>query len=310
MSLLLQLVGEDFTLRGSGRWYHTEEHDSLVVDAENDKWYWNSRDIFGSALDYLMNVRGMDRKTAERVVKEKRIVALGLPEIKSEFEYTPYDRLVELLWNLGKNKRDYWYRRGLSDEYIDRYRLGYYDGWFTIPLYDNDKFVNFQCRQDIPEKKIMMWYKGFSPILFNSPLLKFVSEVYMTEGIVDCIKLMQEGLPAVSTGSAGFWNPRWFELFKGLRKVHYLADNDSAGHFAAQRVANGIGVNKVEIFDFSDKREKFDTVDYFREGGTVEELIELVKDRSKYAFEMEDYESNLPRIRKGIRRLERRYSGV
>jgi len=307
-SVLLTLISQDFTLKGSGRWYHTAEHDSLVIDSERELFYWNSRNLFGTAVDYLVSVKGMDKKSATERFKELKALSLGINVGDSSLEYTPYDTLVELLWNGGKHHRDYWYRRGLSDEYIDRYRLGYYDKWFVIPLYNEDKFVNFQCRRDVPEKKIMMWYKGFSPILFNSPLLNFVSEVYMTEGIVDAIKLMQEGLPAISTGSAGFWNPRWFNYFANTKKVWYIADNDDAGRFASQRVAKGIGVNKVRIFSFSDKREKFDTVDYFREGGTVEELKTLVQNNYKYAFEMEDFKHNLPRIEKGLRKLERRYA--
>ena len=64
MSLLQDLISEDFGLEGRNRWHHAGEHDSLVYDSENDFFFWNSQNLKGGALEYLMQVRGMEKSEA------------------------------------------------------------------------------------------------------------------------------------------------------------------------------------------------------------------------------------------------------
>src|SRR5690606_9422114 len=114
-------------------------------------------------------------------------------------------KLVEVFWHNGKleGNRDYWYHRGFTDQTIDRFQLGWYDGWSTLPIFMDGAFRNFQIRRDIPEKRIKNWYSGVGPLLFNSDILKVSSEVVITEGPTSAIRLVQEGIPCLShTGGA------------------------------------------------------------------------------------------------------------
>ncbi len=79
---------------------------------------------------------------------------MGIPARPVGVPSVPYEKLVEILWREGKNEREYWYKRTLKDTTIDRWRLGYFDGWYLIPLYLDGIFINFQCRRDEPEKRI------------------------------------------------------------------------------------------------------------------------------------------------------------
>jgi DNA primase len=284
---LVDLVREDFGISGSGgRWYRSDVHSSLVVDGENDLFFFNSRGLRGNALDYLVQVRGLDKRSAQDFLRNK---TAGMPVDASGVTLqAKFEKLVDLFHSSGKQDRDYWYQRMLTDSTIDRYRLGNFDGWNLIPIYDKGLFINFQCRKDTPEKRIRFWYKDadFRPVLFNKEILPFIEKVYIVEGMVDCLLLNQLGLPSVcSTNGAMSWNPGWIQYFNKIKDIVYCADNDSAGIAGAYSVANSLGLYKVKILRFKEETPKFGALDYFRSGGTVKGFLDIVKDNSVYGFE-------------------------
>ena len=288
--LLQSLVYDDFGYKKEGgNWGRAEQHTSLVVNEESQKWYWNSQNMGGGVLEYLILVRGLNKKNAEEFLDSRGQMSGGISSPVHKDDSKPYEKLVELLWSLGKGNREYWHDRKLKDSTIDRYRLGFYNGWNLIPLYVGDNFVNFQCRRDFPRKAIRYWYKSnnVEPVLINPGILSLVDTVWITEGVVDSILLNQEGVPSISqTGGSGYWNNSWFSYFHRVKNIIYLADNDNAGKFAAKRVAASLGVDKTKVYLFENKPDKYDTVDFFRDGGTIEELRELVERNSKHVFEI------------------------
>lgn len=306
MSLILiqDLVQEDFGYEKEGRnWGRAEKHSSLVVNESEQKWYWNSEETGGDILSYLIKIRGMSKKSAQEIVNNGRKFISGLPKDSKELIfYSPMEKLVDAFWLLGKNNREYWYNRKLVDRTIDRHRLGFYNGWSVIPLYNGDDFVNFQMRRDVPEKSITMWYKEkiWKPILVNSGLLSLVDTIFITEGTVDALLLHQEGIPAVTqTNGANVWSPMWYPLFDNVNRIYYIADNDKAGRIAAKRVAESLGQYRTLIYQFEGKPEKYDTVDFFRDGGSAKDFKELVERDSKYLFEIGELNGNSSRIGRG-----------
>jgi hypothetical protein len=308
--LLQVLVEEDGGYRREGNnWGRSEEHSSLVVNEESQRWYWNSENIGGTALDYLILVRGMNKKTAEKIVEGRsKIITGSFFEKDEERFYVPQEKLVDLLWELGKGNREYWYKRKLTDRTIDRHRLGFYNDWFLIPLYRNEQFVNFQMRRDEPKKAITQWYRTetWEPTLVNAGILSLVDTVFITEGIVDALLLTQEGIPAVSQNTSALWSAEWFPLFTTVKKIYYIADNDKAGRNAAVRVAKSLGTSKVNIFQFEGKEEKYDAGQYFQDGGTAKEFRELVETQSKNLFEIGELNENRNRYRRASISVARR----
>jgi hypothetical protein len=51
-------------------------------------------------------------------------------------------------------------------------------------------------------------------------------------------------------------------------------------------VAASLGVDRTRVYLFENKEDKYDTVDYFRDGGTITQLRELVEEKSKYVYEI------------------------
>ena len=292
--ILENIIARDYTLTGSetSKWAKTIEHDSLVIDREKQIFFWNSRQIVGDALVWLTRVKGYSFNEARKVLAEYKdyqgTFVYTIKSQKTEEDIIVYPKLVEIFWEQGKNKREYWYKRLLTDETIDKYKLGYHDSWFTIPVYIEDTFRNFQCRMDEPKKKIRPWYYGVGPLLYNSDLLDFVSDVIVTEGTVDALLLNQMGFPAVSHTMGSNFNDKWYKYFVQLKKITYIADNDDAGIIAAYKVAEVLDKERVKIVTFDDYGDNFDTVDFFKEGGTVEEFRNLLK-TSKKVYELPNY---------------------
>ncbi len=281
LELLESFVETDFGYKATSNWGKSDQHSSLVVDRKRSLWFWNSKGWSGDVVDYLMLVRKMRKKDALQLVQG----AVSSSNYSESSTDTPYEKLVGFLWENGKDNRDYWYRRCLQDNIIDRFSLGFYNDWFTLPIYVDGVFRNFQCRREVPEKRIKAWYRGVGPILFNSSILQFVNKVYITEGPVDAILLSQLGLPAIShnAGAEG-WRDEWFKYFFKTKEIVYVADNDAPGKKAAKKVASSLGEGKVKVLIFSDKPDKYDAVDFFRDGGALEEFLDRER-HSKYSFE-------------------------
>ena len=290
-TLLEKVIGLDHTIVGNGdRWKKTEENSSLVLDLQEQKWFWNSRDIWGTPLDYLTKVKNLSPKDAKKLLDDLNYLTVdGILPPEKGVKVVQNEKLVDVFWRNGMKDRGYWYRRGLTDKTINTYKLGKYDGFSTLPIFMDGKFMNFQCRADIPEKQIRPWYRGVGPLLFNSSILPFVSTVFITEGPVDAMLLNQNGFPAVShTGGAVGWNDKWFSYFRGQKEIFYVADNDLAGYTAVQRVAKSLGDSRVKIVAFLDFSLKYDAVDFFRNGGTKDEFKKLV-DSASISLKAKEY---------------------
>jgi hypothetical protein len=286
--MLVDLVREDFGISGHGKWWRSDTHSSLVVDAESDVFYFNSRGLRGGPVDYLHLVRGVKKSVAHELVN--RNLAMGIPLDKETSLQTKFEKLVQIFHNNGKSKRDYWREKGIEDSTVDRYRLGFYEGWYLIPIYRDSVFVNFQCRRSEPKKFVKFWYKDpdFRPVLFNSGVLPFVRSVYIVEGMVDCLMLNQKGLPCVcSTNGNMSWDSNWVRYFSNINEIVYVTDNDSAGINGAIRTAKMLGEGRVKILRYKDRAEGFGALDFFLEGNSVDDFKDVVARESVYAFEKE-----------------------
>jgi len=290
--ILMKLVEEDFGLniRGRGKYIKSVEHDSLVIDTEKGIFYWNSENIVGDALIYLTKVRKMPFSSAREFLRDFSYSESFIYNVRTEKEdVVVYPKLVEIFYEEGssKERRDYLYRRGISDETIDKFRIGWYNDYTMIPFFEDGIFMNFQMRMDNPRKIIRSYYKMGS-LLYNSDILKIVDTVYITEGPTDAIIMMQNGLPAISTNSSGNILPKWYNKFKNQKLIYLIYDNDVAGIEEAIKSAKVLGELRCKIYCFQNfiEQKGYDPVDFFWDGHTKEDFINLVEEESKYSFQL------------------------
>src|SRR4030095_14899140 len=144
--------------------------------------------------------------------------------------------------------------RQLSQETIDRFLLGAAvspdvldddaKGMISIPYTTPNGPVARRSRRP-PHKESGPKYwqpKGSGLTIFNTPAF-FASEdtIAITEGEMDCITLVQAGIPAVGIPGASAWEAHFPLLFEGYSSVIICADNDDTGagkKFAAKVAQN------------------------------------------------------------------------
>lgn len=291
-SLLYKLIERDYGIAGSGRWFHSVEHDSLVYDAENDVFYWNSEGIQGDAYIYLTKVRMYPHSTAKEYLREnKNFAGTFIQEIKDGVETVVYPKLVEVFHNnIWEDSREYFHIRTITDETISRFKLGKHNDFYTIPFYYEGIFKQFQLRKDNP-KTIRNYYKGVGPLLFNSDIMKITNKIILVEGPTSCLVLNQNNIPCVSmnTGAEGFL-PEWMKDFKNQKEIIILFDNDSAGIKGAVRTAKILGVGRCGLYNFQDTEvDHYDPNDWFKENKkSGKEFMEYIESKLKDASEYED----------------------
>lgn len=174
------------------------------------------------------------------------------------------ENIMDWHLNMPDSRRQYWLKRGLFEQTINDFMLGWDGKRYTIPaLYRlipfalkrrvaeeelsaaiiHNRAMAQQIRADNPEiteqalKKMLpalpekyISATGSRAGLFNADVLWNTDKVVICEGEIDAMLLTQWGYPAISsTVGAGTWKPEWTNLLSAVRQVWILYDNDEAG---------------------------------------------------------------------------------
>lgn len=115
-------------------------------------------------------------------------------------------------------------------------------------------------------------------VLYRLPEVLVSPLIYFVEGEKDVETLRQNDLPATCNPmGAGKWRESYNESLRN-KTVVILPDNDDAGHKHAESVAGSLYsiAKEIVIVNLPNLKEKGDVTNFFENGGTVDELIDLV----------------------------------
>ncbi|MEI7463243.1 MAG: toprim domain-containing protein [Candidatus Taylorbacteria bacterium] len=149
--------------------------------------------------------------------------------------------------------RTYLNNRGISDEIINKYQIGYgnfYGSWWvTIPIKDSDgNYAFLKLRQDpkYGNKKIT-WPSGEAQIFDWDSIITANDKILITEGETDALLMKSLGINCVSsTHGAGTFKESWLDHFSKNLPYFICYDNDLAGKTGAQKVASILYKNSFE----------------------------------------------------------------
>lgn len=248
--------------------FHEDSRASMSINLETGLWRCFGCDLSGDVYTFQMEQEGVDFKEAKHQldklgfhtdvdiewddIGEPHNTAKG--KAKKQDAAISEDVVASLAENLWQNEavlgflRD---KRGLSDETIHTYQLGYRNGRITIPVRDDEGVVR-NIRQYSPTDKatgkVISWGQGFGSVrLFPSPASWDERPLLICEGEMDTLLARQLGFNAVtSTGGAGTWKTEWAGLFRGLT-VAICYDVDDAGEKGAAIVARSLDGIAEEI---------------------------------------------------------------
>lgn len=157
------------------------------------------------------------------------------------------------------NQTDYFIRRGLTPEIIDRFKLGYDQTFNTFENNEQGKFIGmtnwqaviipngrtFNARNTNPNADKHNRYrkpKGKSAEIFNISALDKKGIVYVAEGELDAISIITAGAEAIGLASASGVNDllKHLESYKPKAHLVLVPDNDERGEEARAKLEEGL----------------------------------------------------------------------
>lgn len=191
---------------------------------------------------------------------------------------------------LTDEAKEYLYGRGIDDESIEAYELGFGNvlgtTWITVPVYDKDEKLAYlklrhfpedaPCLYDRPISKYMNYPADCKTVLFDEAKAQNALEIMIVEGELDAIVANQHDLPpTVSVSSATVFKPEWAETMRQAKTIYVWLDNDETGQKAQEELIKKLAelcpnstIFKAPIFDGVK-----DATEYFVNGGTEAELM-------------------------------------
>ncbi len=129
------VISDEFTLKGHGRYRTTIKHDSLVIDIREQRYHWNSQSQSGDVINWVMTRQNCDFKTAVELLCRRA----NLPEpqwSKEDVSVRIAARQKEDVFEIAKRVFSRWLwkdpealeyarSRGWTDDTIRLYELGY-----------------------------------------------------------------------------------------------------------------------------------------------------------------------------------------
>lgn len=155
-----------------------------------------------------------------------------------------------------------------SGLFNEKGNLIFYRHPILIPYYRKGRIVYLQGRVIGNPSDTVSRYQFLSGVpveLFNADVMEILKTgqmLYVTEGAFDCMTLMQEGMPAVSLGSATMFKREWMKLFRRFEICFYF-DNDAAGQKAAREYGELFSQYRISTRVKTVKEGYKDVNDYF-----------------------------------------------
>lgn len=215
---------------------------------------------------------------------------LGQEVNSKKLSYEHIDILCENLKNCNEAKTYLQHERGLSNETIDHFRLGYdiERKAISIPLFKQSEVVAIKYRYLDNTDKRYDYEKGGKNWIYNEEGINIARNkgyVVIVEGEFDCMSSYQAGIknvvsPASGKDSYGVW----IELLDTIPRVYIAYDNDDSGKQTAIKMSERLGTDKC--FEISYPSDVKDASEFFNKY-TIEDFKAIAKKSTpfyKYEF--------------------------
>jgi|BioPla2DNA2_1021312.scaffolds.fasta_scaffold05227_10 replicative DNA helicase len=256
--------------------------DGLAKDKDKPYYKCFKCDLYGDVLELYAKEYGLDINTDFREIVDRAAAFYGfpVPEYQNQPENERYtqsnihtsvythqqtekEREPEVDYLLfyreaqsDLDKTDYLKRRGISQEVAERFMIGYVYAWrhpkapnspasprLIIPT-SRYSYLARDTRQDIPEEQRKYRISKVGSVrIFNAKALREAKRpIFIVEGEIDALSVIEAGGEAIATGSASNIR-RLLNLLEENRPTQPLIvamDNDKAGEDAAQELIDGL----------------------------------------------------------------------
>jgi len=199
----------------------------------------------------------------------------GIVVYKKDENYKAWVRPVwENKTGLSEKLVDWFSKRNISQETLIRMRVTESTEWMPqvqkemnvicFNYFRNDQLINVKYRDGAKHFKLV---KDAEKIFYNLDGIVDQKEIYIVEGEIDCLTMVQAGYSntvSVPNGANKQTNnldylDNCFKYFEEAEKVYILTDHDEPGENLAVELARRIGVEKcyrIALGEFKDVNEQ------------------------------------------------------
>jgi twinkle protein len=162
----------------------------------------------------------------------------------------------------------------------------------------NNELINIKYRDG---RKNFKLHKDSELIFYNIDAVKNNKEVYIVEGEMDCLSLIEVGIKNVVSvpngATLGKCNLQYvdncIEAFEDVETIILALDNDSAGRNLREQLSERFGIERCKYIDWEDKKDANEVLQKLGLDG-VYKYISQVKDFPlEGVFTIEDYDADI-----------------
>ena len=268
---------------------------SFTINLSTGVYFCNACGSRGNIHTFYMQTRGLSKQDAwyalgDALGLERPVDTDSRPGIDPAL---PVKYHAALMAHTGVIRDVLREKRGLTDETLKRFQIGWDGERVTIPIYDEfSDLVNIRryAWNSYEDSTKMINYSDVSGNTFGE------NRIYGIEHLVDqtCQRLIwcegewdrilaeQNGYPAcTTTAGAGNFKTEWLKLLQQKECLYIVYDNDDAGKRATDYLVENLRGTKVKLFivQWPDEfHEKADITDCFVEYGyTRKQFRDLLK---------------------------------
>lgn len=265
---------------------------SFTVNLVSGVYLCNSCSSKGNIISFYTTTRGISKEQAwfdigDELGFERPTDIDSRPAIDPGLPAKQHRELLQYTGPVRDILRD---KRGLTDETLKKFIIGWDGDRVTIPIYDEfGELVNIRRYKwnSYEDASKMINYEDQIGNTFGEDRIYGIEHLYdptcdtivWCEGEWDRLIAEQNGFSACTT-TAGAHNFRveWYKQIRTKKRIYICYDNDEPGRLATNTMIDNLR-NSLEIYAVQwpkDWREKGDVTDIFiKDGYTVEQFMEL-----------------------------------
>ncbi len=227
--------------------FHADHRPSFSLDLQNGLWKCWAGCGGGDIFSFYQKVKGVTFKTALEDIGQTVGLNGDIGRVVARYEYRDAEGRILYVKERVEPGRD-----GRSKDFFFKH----------------------------PEGGKWVLGRGHDPVPYNLPALIGADRVFVVEGEGKAEALQEWELVAtcLDSGASSPWREDYLPYFLG-KKVIVLPDNDTPGVGHANKIAQALygRVQEIKVVQIPGVGEGEDVVDYRRDGGTKELLLELIE---------------------------------
>lgn len=262
--------------------FHKEDTPSFFVNVKEQYFYCFGCGAGGDVFNFVMRQKGMSFPEALKYLAERKGIQVSSDNIDLQEEqkrrgiHSALSEAAKIYHeNLSAEVINYLKGRGITEETIKAYRVGFCNGKskYSLPqealfntglIYENGQnyfegFITFPhilygrvvyiSGRGYPEKKHRKLEKDRVPLthLYNEQALS-QKEVVIAEGEIDTLTLLQHGFNACGVLGANSFKDEWIDKFNNCETVYLSFDADESGEKGNLRMARLLGPTARLVF--------------------------------------------------------------